>query len=281
MVSEPAGRADAGQEGYTLGYSNESQNQYLGQRTANDWIPFLLPYLRPGMHVLDCGCGPGSITVDVAQRIAPGLVVGIDVDAEQVERARQLASQRGLANVRFEVGSAYELPFPEATFDAAYANNVLNHLGDPLRALGEMRRVLRSGGVVGISDTAGKLYLTPTNALVERGVELFRQVKYYNGASQEYDALKLRQYLAETGFVRSIGYALAPQCFGTPEATRHVAEAFALLLDSAGFRDVVLSQGWADAKTLDEVIGAIRAWGEGPDSFHVALNGAAVGWVSD
>jgi ubiquinone/menaquinone biosynthesis C-methylase UbiE len=94
------------------------------------------------MQVLDCGCGPGSITVDVAQRIAPGTVVGIDVDAVQVEQARRLAGERGIANARFEVGSVYELPFPDASFDAAFANNVLNHLGDPLRALLEMRRVL-------------------------------------------------------------------------------------------------------------------------------------------
>jgi ubiquinone/menaquinone biosynthesis C-methylase UbiE len=233
------------------------------------------------MHVLDCGCGPGSITVDVAQRIAPGTVVGIDVDAEQVERARRLASERGIANVRFEVGNVYELPFTDASNDAAYANNVLNHLGDPLRALREMRRVLNADGVVGISDTTGPLYSTPTNPLLEQLGALYRQVKYYNGASREYDALQLRQYLSETGFARSIGYALAPQCYGTTEATRHLAEAMVLLVDSEGFRKVALSQGWADAATLDEIIAALRDWGDRPDSFHAALNAAAVGWVAD
>jgi hypothetical protein len=106
-------------------------------------------------------------------------------------------------------------------------------------------------------------------------------VKDYNGASREYDALQLRQYLAELGFVHSIGYALAPQCYGTQEATRHLAEAVALLIGSEGFRGVVLSQGWADAAILDDVIRAFRAWGERSDSFHAALNGAAVGWVAD
>jgi ubiquinone/menaquinone biosynthesis C-methylase UbiE len=234
------------------------------------------------MHVLDCGCGPGSITLDVARRLAPGPVVGIDVDVEQVGRARRLASESGVANVRFEVGSIYELPFPDATFDAAYANNVLNHLGDPLRALREMRRVLKAGGVVGISDTVGdRLVFTPTNPLLERGVELFRLMKYHNGASRNYDARRLRQFLSETGYVRSIGYALGPQCYGTPEATRHLAEALVLLIGSEGFRDVVLSQGWADAALLDEVIAAVREWGERPDSFHAALNCAVVGWVAE
>jgi ubiquinone/menaquinone biosynthesis C-methylase UbiE len=281
VSSEASSRIDAGQEGYALGYSSEAQNQYLGQRTASDWIPFLLPYLRPGLDVLDCGCGPGSITVDVAQRVAPGLVVGIDVDAAQVERARRLARERGITNIRFEVGTVYELPFPDATFDAAYANNVLNHLADPLSVLREMRRVLKAGGVVGISDTVGDdLLLTPTNPLLERAVAHYRQVKYHNGAGREYNSPCLRQYLAETGFVRSIGYALGPQCYGTPEATRHLAQTMVLYFGSEGFRDVVLSQGWAGAALLDEVVRAFQAWGERSDSFHAALNCAAVGWVA-
>ncbi|MDI6824228.1 MAG: methyltransferase domain-containing protein [Bacillota bacterium] len=81
--------------------------------------------------------------------LASGSVVGIDREPRQVERARTLAAERGAANVEFRVGNIYELSFPDASFDAAFAHNVLERLSDPLRALREMRRVLRPGGVVG------------------------------------------------------------------------------------------------------------------------------------
>ena len=71
------------------------------------------------MRLLDVGCGPGSITLGLAEAVAPGEVVGVDLQPAQVEQARALAAERGVANVRFEVASAYALPFPDAAFDAA------------------------------------------------------------------------------------------------------------------------------------------------------------------
>jgi len=62
------------------------------RRTAERAAPFLLPHLRPGMRLLDCGVGPGTITFGLAQAVAPGEVVGIDLEATEVEQARALAS---------------------------------------------------------------------------------------------------------------------------------------------------------------------------------------------
>src|SRR5262245_49108904 len=124
----------------------------LTQRTATREGAFLLPHLRAGMHVLDCGCGPGSVTLGLAHAVAPGSAIGIDLEARQVAAARALATQQGVANVTFGVASIYALPFPEGTFDAVFADNVLWHLREPLAALREMRRVLRRGGVIGIRD---------------------------------------------------------------------------------------------------------------------------------
>jgi ubiquinone/menaquinone biosynthesis C-methylase UbiE len=103
-------------------YSAEA-HAMMGQRTAAQNADFFLPHLRPGMRLLDAGCGQGSITIGLADAVAPGEVVGLDRDPEQVERARALAAERGVTNVRFEVGDAYALPFPDASFDAVFAHD--------------------------------------------------------------------------------------------------------------------------------------------------------------
>ena len=82
----------------------EAQRIYVGVRRAKEWVGFSLPHLKKGMHLLDCGCGVGSITLDLAELVAPGPVIGLDMDESQLEIARQNAGQRGLTNVTFEQG---------------------------------------------------------------------------------------------------------------------------------------------------------------------------------
>src|SRR5262249_33730858 len=128
-------------ESYTNAGSVAYVERYLAERGAADAVPFLLPHLQPGQRLLDCGCGPGSITLDLAALIAPGEVCGVDVDPTQVEAAQRAAAARDIRNTRFEVASIYALPFPDASFDAVTAVGVLMHLREPRAALQEMRRV--------------------------------------------------------------------------------------------------------------------------------------------
>src|SRR3712207_1758805 len=109
-------------------------------------------HLPPGGRLLDVGFGIGTITVGFADLVATGEVIGIDVEPTQLERAQALAIERRVTNVRFEVADVYRLPFPDGSFDAAYANSLLQHLADPVAALREVHRVLRPGGVVGVRD---------------------------------------------------------------------------------------------------------------------------------
>lgn len=121
-------------ERYSLGYSPGEQGR-LGRRTAADRAAFFLPHLRPGMRLLDAGCGPGSITVGLVAAVAPGEVVGVDLEPRQIAAARALAHERQALGVRFAVADVYRLPFPDASFDAAFAYTVLFHLREPVRAL--------------------------------------------------------------------------------------------------------------------------------------------------
>jgi ubiquinone/menaquinone biosynthesis C-methylase UbiE len=77
------------------------------------------------MALLDCGCGVGSITLGLAAAVAPGEVVGVDLQPAQLERARALAAERGATNVRFEAADVYALPFSDASFDAVFAHTLL------------------------------------------------------------------------------------------------------------------------------------------------------------
>lgn len=279
MSQSQTDRATTAQGGsYIHGYSDEFQRLH-GQRTAAVEAGFFLPYLRAGMDLVDCGCGPGSITVDLATIVAPGQVVGVDVAQRQLDYARALAAQRGVANVRFEPGDVYAIPFPDASFDAAFAHNLLQHLGDPLRALRETRRVLKPGGMVGIQDDDWGAYLwEPAPPLLRTGLELFLKVAEANGASFFY-ARHQKRLLREAGFVRVEGYAMA-RSNGTPERLGVFVEAAVRQFQDPAFVTTVLEHDWADQETLDRLPATIRAWADDPDAYRAILCPAAVGWVA-
>ena len=103
--------------------------------------------LRPGERVLDVACGTGLVSFRAAQAVgAKGAVVGTDISGEMVEKARLGAVLRELAHASFERGDAESLPLPDAGFDAAVCALGLMYVPDPVRALCEMRRLLRPDG---------------------------------------------------------------------------------------------------------------------------------------
>src|SRR5436190_2571572 len=107
------------------------------KRTADMEAKFFLPLLRPGMRLLDVGCGPGSITSGLAKRVAPAEAIGIDASSSVIETARSLADA-SLENLSFEVGNIYQPRFAAETFDAVFAHQVLQHLRRPVDALVQM-----------------------------------------------------------------------------------------------------------------------------------------------
>ncbi|HEY7881909.1 MAG TPA: methyltransferase domain-containing protein [Streptosporangiaceae bacterium] len=107
--------------------------------------------LRAGLRVLDVGCGTGGYLRILAPLVAPGPAVGIDLSATLIAQAQQRTAA-GEANVSFRAGNAYDLPFPDASFDRVVATQILLHLADPWRAVTEMRRVLAPGGLISVGE---------------------------------------------------------------------------------------------------------------------------------
>ena len=109
--------------------------------------------LYPGERVLEVGCGPGVYTVQAAPRLKPdGQLIALDLQREMVERASERVREAGLDNVEFYVADAHQLPLEDASVDRAFLVGVLPEVPDPQAALAELHRVLRSGGILSISE---------------------------------------------------------------------------------------------------------------------------------
>jgi SAM-dependent methyltransferase len=234
------------------------------------------------MRLIDCGCGPGSITVDLARAVEPGDTIGIDLREEAVVQGRMLARERGLANVEFLVASIYQLPFPNCSVDATFTCAVLQHLAAPLAALKEIRRVLKPVGVIGIVDGSSTItFRYPTNASLEMWDQLRRLERRYN-TGRSTDMLPLRALLREAGFARSHASGTLRTEMGPPagslDETRKVAQNHVIRLRGV-LGELALAQGWATKEELEQMAAALQAWGESPDAFYARPVFGAVGWV--
>lgn len=249
------------------------------RRTAAQRAPFLLPHLKPGMRLLDAGCGPGSITIGLAEAVAPGEVIGIDRSDAAIDAARALATERGCTNVRFEIGSAYALPYDDATFDAAFMHAVLQHLGEPARALAEVRRVLKPGGIIGVADADydGAIFY-PHGDAITRSFDLLARLRTNGNGGDPRVGKRLRALLHEAGFERTVGSATAGYQ-GTSDATKLTGAWQAHYFSAPDFANHVIALGLATSAELEEISAAWRAWGEDPSAFQATFWCEALGWA--
>ena len=184
---------------YTHGHHDSVVARHA-QRTVEKDAPHLIPHLRPGLRLLDVGCGPGTITQGLARAVAPGECIGLDLEPAILEKAAELAEVGPLEQLRFTPGSVYELPFDEAKFDVAHAHQVLQHLTRPVDALHEILRVLKPGGLIALRESDYATMVSwPRSELLEEWLALYHAVVARNGA--EADAGRhLQSWLREAGF---------------------------------------------------------------------------------
>jgi len=229
---------------YTPGHT-ENASDFMARRTLESHGAFFLPHLGPGLSVLDCGCGPGSIPLGIAARVAPGEVVGIDFAPSQVERAKAAASQRGHRNVQFDTGDAYSLPFESGRFDRVFSHALMEHLADPVTALRELCRTLRPGGVIGVcSPDWGGFILSPPSPELSRAVEAYMALQSRNGGDVS-AGRKLALHLAAAG-CEAIRTAARYECYPSLE---FIGEYLAAQLERDGdARSAAVFRDWSRNK---------------------------------
>jgi len=261
---------------YTHGHAPAVVRQHA-QRTAGEAAAFLLPHLRPDMRLLDVGCGPGSITRGLAERLPAGQVVGLDLSRETLESARSDAAARGLMNLRYEEGSVYELSFSDGSFDVAYAHLVLQHLRERGLALSEMLRVVKPGGVVAVREVDwSTVAYFPRDPWIDRFIEVHLRTWYRNGGEPQVGR-QLRALFNAAG-VASLEITASVWCYATREETVEWGESYAdrLLTSPMGERPV--EYGYATRSDIESMAAALRAWGSHPDALWVFTHVQALGW---
>jgi SAM-dependent methyltransferase len=228
------------------------------------------------MRLLDVGCGPGSITRGLAERVAPGEAVGLDLSRETLAAAREEAAVRGLVNLRYEEGSVYALPFPDASFDVVYAHQVVQHLREPAAALQETLRVLKPGGLVAVRDVDwGTASYWPTDPWIDRFVEMHFKTWYRNGGEPRMGR-RLRA-LFNAARIADIRITAAAWCYATPAETVEWGDSYAERLLTSPMGERAVEYGHASRADLEAMAAAFRAWAIHPDAFWAFLHIAALG----
>jgi ubiquinone/menaquinone biosynthesis C-methylase UbiE len=244
-------------ETYTPGLTDNAM-AFMARRRAATHAGFFIPRLRPGDHVLDCGCGPGRITRDLARLVGPsGEVVGVDRSIDQAGAVFEAAGPAA-APVRFQVADVYALPFDDGRFDAVFAHALFEHLKTPDVAARELLRVLKPGGVIGLrSPDWGGFLLEPTGGASQAAIRRYEALLTANGGDI-FAGRKLRRRLREAG-AEQVTASASYEIYPDPAL---IADYLALQLDA-------VDPGAARA---------LRAWGGEPEALFAQAWCEALGF---
>jgi SAM-dependent methyltransferase len=256
---------------YTHGH-HESVLRSHRWRTAENSAAYLLPYLAAGMSLLDVGCGPGTITADLAVRVAPGRVTAVELTDAALDLARAEIASRGLANVDFAVSDVHALDFPAATFDVVHAHQVLQHVADPVVALREMRRVCRPGGIVAVRDSDYAAFTWyPTVPGLDEWLALYRTVARANGGEPD-AGRRLLSWARAAGFT-DVTATSATWCFATAEDRAWWGGLWADRIVHSDMAGHAVASGAVSPADLSRLAGAWRDWAAAEDGWLSILHG--------
>jgi SAM-dependent methyltransferase len=249
----------------------------LATRSAADYADFLLPYLTRDSHVLDVGCGAGTITFGMAK--LAGQVIGVDLDEVEFADARNYAMQQGIDNVAFRSGSVYALEVPTDTFDACLCHSMLEAIDRPLDGLQEIRRTLKPGGVVGVAcvEYGGLILAGPHEPLLRRFYTIREQLWQLDAGSDPYRGRALRGLLHGAGFERVVA-TTKYICHGTDTAVKSFGMGRAVDCRDEWYASTAQKYGLATSSDLDTMEQAWMEWSASPAAYAAFAWCRALGW---
>ncbi len=254
-------------ERYTHGHHESVLRSHLW-RTAENSAGFLLPHLREDAAVLDVGCGPGNISADIATRVPRGTVIGIDRSPDVVARALREYPSGDHHNLTFAVADVFALPYADETFDVVYVHQVLQHLGDPVGALQEMRRVLKADALLAARDADyGAFVWAPSDPVLESWLDLYHRVTRANGADAD-GGRHLKSWVRAAGFEKMI-VTTTNWTYESSDERAWWGGLWAERVVHSDFARQALEYSLASREELEAIAEAFHRWSRDPDAIFV------------
>jgi len=253
------------QDRYSHGH-HESVLRSHKWRTAENSAAFLLPKLTPDATLLDVGCGPGTVTIDLARVLSSGHVTGIDISEEVIGIARESLKESDVRNVDFKVDNVYDLSFADNYFDVVYAHQVLQHLSNPVGALEEMRRVLREGGLLAVRDSDyGVFSWSPDDPRLDRWMEIYQQLTKLNHVDAN-AGRHLHSWVRSAGFT-SLEVSTSNWTYYLPEERAWWGQLWADRIRVSEFAHQALEYELTSEAELQDIAEAFLQWADDEDGF--------------
>jgi ubiquinone/menaquinone biosynthesis C-methylase UbiE len=263
-------------EVYTHGHHDSVLRSHRW-RTAENSAAYLIPHLRSGMTLLDVGCGPGTITADLATLVAPGSVVGVDRERTVIDEATRSNQPDGSTSLEFRIADVYSLPFDDESFDVVHVHQVLQHLTDPVAALAEMRRVLRTGGILAARESDyGAFVWAPEDPMLDRWMALYHEVSRHNGAQAD-AGRHLRGWVNEAGFgVTKV--SSSTWTFAEEDERVWWGELWAERVTVSSLAEQAVGYGLSTADELRAIGRSWRQWAEADNGLFILLHAEVLAW---
>jgi ubiquinone/menaquinone biosynthesis C-methylase UbiE len=253
---------------YTHGH-HESVLRAHRWRTAANSAGYLLEHLRPGMSLLDVGCGPGTITADLARIVAPGRVTAVENAPDVLATARREVARTGPVSV--VAADAHALGLASGVFDVVHAHQVLQHVADPVQVLREMRRVCAPTGVVAVRDSDyGAFTWYPDVPELDEWLALYQRLARSNGGEPD-AGRRLLSWCLAAGF-RDVTPSSSTWCFATPQDREWWGSLWAERVADSRFAEKALASGLAGRTDLERMADGWRTWAAAPDGWMSILH---------
>ena len=240
----------------------------LKARSADIYADFLLPFLRPNMMVLDCGCGKATITLGLAQAVPGGRIIGVDLDKGCLATARGHANLLGRENLSCTVADGRRLPFSDETFDTVFCHSMLETLGDPENAVAEFRRITKHNGLVGAASVeySGVIFGGKKTDGPVRFYEIRQQVWRDLQVAEPNMGRRLRGLFEEAGF-RQVEASAVYISYGTTDRVCSFAHDRVAECRDPKLQAAVTRTGIASIDELGHLAAAWNEWSEDRSAF--------------